>query len=122
MPLPNLFLRLCVIFTVLSLGVSMQARAPSLTGPNSANNEIGKSDANSDPGPGNLTLCPTRSVELCTSIFKPVCASRDTGVRCVRAPCPSLAPTTYGNACSACRDPKVYGYLEGACVQASPAM
>lgn len=78
--------------------------------------------ANAATSPANLIACPTQRAEMCASIYKPVCASRDTGVRCVRAPCPSEAPATFSNACSACRDPKVYGYTEGACGKALPSM
>ena len=61
------------------------------------------------------TNCPEKRSEICPTIHKPVCAQRDTGIRCVRAPCPSEAPVTYSNACVACRDPKVLSYVEGAC-------
>jgi hypothetical protein len=74
------------------------------------------------PAVANLTPCPAQRSEICPSVHKPVCAQRDTGVRCIRAPCPSEAPVTFSNACSACRDPKVYGYVEGACGQGKASM
>lgn len=53
---------------------------------------------------------------VCTEEYDPVCAMRDTGIRCVKPPCPSAEWRTYGNACTACRDDKVYRYVEGECV------
>jgi hypothetical protein len=48
-------------------------------------------------------------------MYEPVCATRDTGIRCITAPCPSEEKKTMGNACSACSDPKVYSYVKGEC-------
>lgn len=62
-----------------------------------------------------LTQCRDPRPQMCTREYKPVCASRDTGVRCVTTPCPSTEWRTYGNACDACSDHKVSGYREGAC-------
>ncbi len=70
---------------------------------------------NHDAAQIKVTPCPAQRSEICPSVHKPVCAQRDTGVRCVRAPCPSEASVTFSNACSACRDPKVSGYVEGEC-------
>ncbi|GAB3537863.1 hypothetical protein GCM10027343_02080 [Noviherbaspirillum agri] len=67
--------------------------------------------------PENLTQCRDPRPQMCTREYKPVCASRDTGVRCVTTPCPSTEWRTYGNACDACSDSKVSGYREGACKQ-----
>jgi hypothetical protein len=53
--------------------------------------------------------------EFCAQIYDPVCAQRDNGIRCIRAPCPSTDNVTYSNACEACKDEKVYGYVPGAC-------
>jgi len=63
--------------------------------------------------------CPEERAQMCTREYRPVCASRDTGVRCVTTPCPSSEQKTYGNACSACADPKVIEYSAGACPQAA---
>lgn len=63
---------------------------------------------------GQITCLEPRP-EICTRDYRPVCASRDTGVRCVTTPCESSEWQTYGNACSACAEPKVYGYVPGAC-------
>ena len=62
-----------------------------------------------------LQACPETRPEVCTRDYRPVCASVDTGVRCVKAPCPASEWKTYPNACSACADPKVIGHLEGTC-------
>jgi hypothetical protein len=59
--------------------------------------------------------CPDDRPQMCTREYLPVCATRDTGVRCVTAPCPSSEQKTYGNACTACADEKVFGYTAEAC-------
>ena len=59
--------------------------------------------------------CKDPRPEACTREIDPVCAKRDTGVRCVTTPCPSEENITLGNACTACSDPKVFGYVKGAC-------
>ena len=59
--------------------------------------------------------CVEPRPELCTKDYRPVCALRDTGVRCITTPCPSTEWKTYSNACSACSDPDVMGYKNGAC-------
>lgn len=63
-----------------------------------------------------LTTCPEKRPEVCTFDYRPVCATRDTGIRCITAPCPSTEQKTYGNACSACADEKVIGHIPGECV------
>ncbi len=60
-------------------------------------------------------VCPEQRPQVCTLDFRPVCATRDTGVRCVTAPCPSSEQKTYANGCSACADSKVLSYTQGAC-------
>lgn len=67
--------------------------------------------------PQALTLCSEQRSPICTREYLPVCATRDTGVRCITAPCPSSEEKTYGNACSACADEKVLGHRPGACAQ-----
>jgi lipid-binding SYLF domain-containing protein len=58
----------------------------------------------------------SRQAEACAEIYQPVCGESDTGVRCVRAPCPeSRSGKTYPNACAACREPSVLGYRDGPC-------
>jgi hypothetical protein len=44
-----------------------------------------------------------------------VCGEVDTGIRCIKAPCPSSEKKTYPNACEACADKKVIGYFPMAC-------
>ena len=67
------------------------------------------------PAVATFVKCKTPRPELCTHQYQPVCANKDTGIRCFKAPCPAVKKVTYGNACSACADKKVYGYTTGAC-------
>lgn len=62
-----------------------------------------------------LTNCPQERTQICTMDYRPVCATRDTGVRCVTAPCHSTEQKTYSNACSACADAKVIGHIPDEC-------
>lgn len=58
----------------------------------------------------------SRKVKNCATIAQPVCAEVDTGLRCIRAPCPgSTAQQTYDNACTACLNTKVRGYWATSC-------
>jgi lipid-binding SYLF domain-containing protein len=68
--------------------------------------------------PGEQHLCSpeSRQAEMCMMIYAPVCAVVDTGIRCVKAPCPSTKLVQFANACTACKDPKTNGYYAGACV------
>ena len=59
--------------------------------------------------------CEDPRPQMCTREYRPVCALRDTGIRCVTIPCPSTEWKTYGNACDACADVDVIGHLPGAC-------
>lgn len=61
------------------------------------------------------THCEDPRPEMCTREYRPVCALRDTGVRCVTTPCPSTEWKTYGNACDACADKDVIGHVPGTC-------
>lgn len=60
-------------------------------------------------------VCEEPRPEICTREFRPVCAQRDIGVRCVTTPCETIEPVTAGNACTACSDPAVLGYYPGRC-------
>lgn len=62
-----------------------------------------------------LTQCPEQRPQMCTMDYRPVCATRDTGVRCITTPCPSSEQKTYSNGCSACADPAVIGYIADEC-------
>lgn len=59
--------------------------------------------------------CKEPRPQICTRDYRPVCAIRDTGIRCVTTPCPSTELKTYSNACSACGDATVMGFTQGAC-------
>lgn len=66
--------------------------------------------------------CRDPRPQMCTQEYRPVCATRDNGVRCVTTPCNSTENTTYPNGCTACADPSVYYLRAGACAPVdSPA-
>jgi len=68
------------------------------------------------PGPKESAVeCKEPRPEMCTQEYRPVCATRDNGVRCVTTPCDSTETKTYSNGCMACADPAVYFYYPGAC-------
>jgi hypothetical protein len=69
------------------------------------------------PSTGELVQCSaeSRRADMCTQQFDPVCADLDTGVRCVRAPCPESERKTFSNACMACKEAKVMAYRKGSC-------
>ena len=60
--------------------------------------------------------CPKERSGFCIEIYDPVCAVRDSGIRCIKAPCPATGRVTFANSCKACSDVKVYGYEPGACI------
>jgi hypothetical protein len=62
-----------------------------------------------------MVMCTDPRPEMCTQQYDPVCATRDTGIRCVTTPCPSSELKTMGNACTACSDPNVSGWVKGEC-------
>lgn len=59
--------------------------------------------------------CPDERPQVCTMDYRPVCATRDTGVRCITTPCPSSELKTYSNACTACTDTNVISYTVNEC-------
>lgn len=61
------------------------------------------------------TECREPRPEICYEIYAPVCATRDTGVRCVTTPCPSEEKVTFSNDCTACADSRVRGFVDGVC-------
>ncbi len=71
--------------------------------------------ASADPAGPQFTECTTPRPEVCTMQYLPVCATRNTGIRCVTTPCDSSEQLEFSNACSACADPDVIGYAAGAC-------
>jgi len=66
-------------------------------------------------GPTEKAACTDPRPEFCHKARRPVCATRDNGVRCVTTPCDSTEEKTYANECLACADPAVYSYRTGAC-------
>lgn len=74
--------------------------------------------APSDPAStGALTVCSEPRSAMCTKDYRPVCANVDTGIRCIKAPCPSTESKTYPNGCTACADAKVISHAPGACAE-----
>lgn len=65
--------------------------------------------------PSAYTACHEPRPEICYEIYAPVCATRDTGIRCVTTPCPQTEKVTFSNGCTACADNRVKGYDEGEC-------
>ena len=61
------------------------------------------------------TACVAPRTKMCTTQYDPVCATRDTGIRCITTPCPSSERKTFSSACAACVDPSVSGWTKGAC-------
>ena len=86
--------------------------APSAPAPEAPASDAPASDGGSKSA---SVACSDPRPQVCTAIYDPVCATRDTGVRCITAPCPSEEKKTMSSACSACSDPKVYSYVKGEC-------
>ena len=59
--------------------------------------------------------CRDPRPDICYEIYAPVCAIRDTGIRCVTTPCPSEEQVTFANDCRACSDSAVRGFVAGQC-------
>ncbi len=57
--------------------------------------------------------CSTPRPEICYELYQPVCATRDSGLRCVTTPCPATEIVAYANDCKACADPAVLGFVNG---------
>ena len=89
-------------------GAAAPAQAPATTQPPQA------ATPSHLPATG-LVTCSDPRPEICTQQYQPVCAQVDTGIRCIKAPCPSAESRTFPNGCVACTDPKVLGYVHGAC-------
>ncbi|WP_229802805.1 hypothetical protein [Parahalioglobus pacificus] len=53
-----------------------------------------------------LSQCETPRPQVCTMIYAPVCATRDSG-----------ATAEYASACNACADDQVVAYVDGQCPQ-----
>lgn len=65
-----------------------------------------------------FTTCdPDDRPQMCTKEYRPVCAEVDNGVRCVTTPCDSTDKKEFGNACTACADPKTHGYWPVPCAE-----
>lgn len=67
--------------------------------------------------PESVTVCKEPRSSICTREYNPVCATKDTGVRCVTTPCPSTELKTYATGCTACADEKVISYTAGKCTE-----
>ena len=62
-----------------------------------------------------VTQCKDPRPQICTREYMPVCATKDTGLRCITEPCPSTEQKTYATGCTACAEPKVINYIAGQC-------
>jgi predicted methyltransferase len=85
-----------------------------------------RSDSSSESAPSDGALHEVKQVtcteprsKRCTKDYRPVCATVDTGVRCIKAPCPGSELRTFSNACMACAEPKTLGYRNGVCAKAN---
>lgn len=65
--------------------------------------------------PANQSVCSDPRLPFCTREYRPVCATLDTGIRCVTTPCESTEQRTYSNACTACADESVISHQPGIC-------
>jgi hypothetical protein len=65
--------------------------------------------------PKQIIECTEPRPQICTREYMPVCATKDTGTRCVTTPCPATKKVTYATGCTACADPMVLGYMPGEC-------
>lgn len=92
--------------------------------PSAAGDKRGKSDRfvlrfvkpiGEDASAASPVECEMPRQKACTREYRPVCAEVDTGVRCIKSPCPSTEHKTFANACSACADPKVLRFVPGEC-------
>jgi hypothetical protein len=72
-------------------------------------------DNNTDGERLAFTQCGEDRPEICTMEYNPVCAEVDTGIRCIKAPCPSTKQETFGSGCTACANSSVIGYWPGEC-------
>lgn len=60
--------------------------------------------------------CQEPRPEMCIQVYEPVCALKDTGLHCVKAPCDGVTEwVTFSNACHACGDKSVRGFRDGEC-------
>ena len=104
--------------TCLLLTLSLTAcQSDEPTSPSSPDNSTGNTNTTpADTLPANYVECKDPRPEVCTREYKPVCARKDNGIRCVTTPCPSTDKVTASNACTACSDKAVLGYTpDGAC-------
>lgn len=68
-----------------------------------------------ESGQNEPVVCTEPRPQICTMDYTPVCATRDTGIRCVTTPCPTTENKTYSNGCTACSDKSVISYQAGSC-------
>ncbi|MFO7606249.1 MAG: hypothetical protein R6W72_08120 [Desulfurivibrionaceae bacterium] len=66
-------------------------------------------------GNGEKVICTEPRPQVCTMEYDPVCATRDTGEKCLNTPCDNTEEATYSNGCVACADQRVFSYRPGSC-------
>ncbi len=87
------------IFCTLALFVTLSMTVPAMAGGN-PEESLPEGGAEGEF----FTICPEPRPQICTMDYRPVCAQLGDGTF-----------KTYSNGCTACTDPIVTGYREGAC-------
>lgn len=88
------------ILCILVLFVALSITVPGLSGGNLEERLPEGGDTENQV----LTICTEPRPQICTMDYQPVCAQLQDGTF-----------ETYSNGCTACADPVVTGYREGAC-------
>ena len=76
---------------------------------------VGTTDKEAIAATNEAVVCTEPRPQICTHDYNPVCATRDTGIRCVTTPCPTTEEITYSNGCAACSDKRVISYRPSSC-------
>ena len=91
-----------LITTAIVLGLVLLAFVVSLAiGPNKSTNNEGKEYCSE----------PSRGVDACITLYKPVCGWFSDNIQCIKYPCAQ----TYSNLCEACKNIEVSYFTEGEC-------
>lgn len=111
-----LLLILTIALSACDAGNDPAPTTPNNLTPSPTTSPSSDTQTSTETDPAEITTCDNPRPQLCTQDYNPVCAMVDTGVRCVRAPCPEASEwKTYSNACMACSDETAIGYKVGEC-------